>query len=90
VEITQKRGICGARRGRSLSLWHSPGLGMDWQPLQVELDCEQLVHTFEGNEANRSQMAEVLAEIKGASMLLPACKFTHIRRGANHVAHGLA
>jgi hypothetical protein len=49
-----------------------------------------LVRALEGDKANRTQQAVVLAEIKGVTRLLPACRFMHIRRDANQVAHGLA
>jgi hypothetical protein len=71
---------------------HGVLLAAEWfrQPPQVELDCAVLVNELEGNGANRSHMVGVLAEIKEASTLLPACRFMHIQRGANQVAHALA
>jgi hypothetical protein len=40
-------------------------------------------------DAQASQ-AGILEEIKGALSLLPECKFHHVRRGSNEVAHALA
>jgi hypothetical protein len=40
-------------------------------------------------DAQASQ-AGILEEIKGALSLLPECKFNHVRRGSNEVAHALA
>jgi hypothetical protein len=67
-------------------------LAIQWikQPLHVELDCKLLVQGIMHEGENRSQIAGIIAEIKGLCQLLPACNFMHARRSANRVADGLA
>jgi hypothetical protein len=66
-------------------------LTVQWikQPLQVELDCKMLISGIMQEEKNGSQIAGVIAEIKGICQLLLACNFMHARRSINRVADGL-
>jgi hypothetical protein len=67
-------------------------LATQWirQPLQVELDCQLLIEALNKEGENISLLVGVIAKIKGYSLLLLDCRFTHIRRNANQVADGLA
>jgi hypothetical protein len=63
---------------------------MDLQPTLVEADCATLIHALGKVADSRSQWAGVITEIQVLGHLLPACRYDHIRREANQVAHALA
>jgi ribonuclease HI len=57
------------------------------QPIIVESDCLMLIRTLQSQEENRSSWSGLIQEIKGVSMLLPECRFVHVKREANLVTH---
>jgi hypothetical protein len=56
----------------------------------VESDCSSLIRALGPEKVERASCAGIISEITVAANLLPACKFTHVNREANQVAHQLA
>jgi hypothetical protein len=59
------------------------------KPTYAESVCLTLVRALQEYE-DRSAWAGVIAEIKRVANLLSGCRFNHVRRDANMVAHMLA
>jgi hypothetical protein len=64
-------------------------LAVEWirKPAYLETDCSTLIQDIVKENESRSVLAGILSEIKAVGGHLPACKFTHVRRDANIVAH---
>jgi hypothetical protein len=60
------------------------------KPMYAELDCLSLVRVVQVEHEARSTWAGVIYEIKRVGNLLPDCRYTHVCREANMVAHMLA
>jgi hypothetical protein len=71
---------------------HGLRLTMEWirEPTWVESDCSTLINDIVNRNDTRSSLPGILSEIKAVGSLLPACKFTHVRRESISVAHTLA
>jgi hypothetical protein len=86
--------------GESLDLAMQEGKGggdakrisAEWvrQPTMVETNCQNLISDIQKPLNARSGQAGNLAEIKGVQSLLVDCKYMHVHRGGNEVAHTLA
>jgi hypothetical protein len=60
------------------------------QPMIVEADCVGLIKALMMGVQSRAPWAGVISEIRVVGQLPPECRFSHIRREANRVAHELA
>jgi hypothetical protein len=56
----------------------------------LNLTAPILLEAVRGDGIDRSQWAGTISEIRGLSQILPDCKFLHVNRDANRVAHQLA
>jgi ribonuclease HI len=67
-------------------------LAAEWicQPIWVESDCASLIQALGRTTDARSSIFGILSEIQAVKNILPDCKFSHIRRHLNIVAHNLA
>jgi hypothetical protein len=65
------------------------GFDRQQQATAIKLDCLTLIKALKSTES-RSRWEGVIQEIRGASCLLPQCKFQHAKRGCNMAAHKLA
>jgi hypothetical protein len=67
-------------------------LAIEWvrQGVQIEVDCLSLIKAIKGGGEDRAPWRGIISEIISTSNLLPACKFAHVGRQANEVAHRLA
>jgi hypothetical protein len=59
------------------------------QPVCVESDCANLIPTISRKEEDRSRWVGIIKEIQATGDILPGCRFSHIKREANQVAHEL-
>jgi hypothetical protein len=59
------------------------------QPVCVESDCENLILAISRKEEDRSRWVGIIKEIQATGDILPGCRFSHIKREANQVAHEL-
>jgi ribonuclease HI len=59
------------------------------QPVCVESDCANLIQAISQKEEDRSRWAGIIKEIQATGDILPGCRFSHIKREANQVAHEL-
>jgi hypothetical protein len=57
------------------------------QPIHAETNYSGLVKSLRSGGKSIARWAGIIDEIINISNLLPACKFEHIRREANKVAH---
>lgn len=60
------------------------------KPAIIESDCWELVRHLQSTKKTRATWSGLTDEIKAASQLLPASRFSRIKRGSNSVAHALA
>jgi hypothetical protein len=67
-------------------------LASEWvhQPVQFEADYLSLVKAIKGGGGDWAPWGGIISKIISTSNLLLACKFDHVRREANEVAHILA
>jgi hypothetical protein len=67
-------------------------LSMEWIRLstEIETDCAELDKALSNVDVRWSRWVGIISEIKETSRMLPLCKFMHVRREANQVAHDLA
>jgi hypothetical protein len=56
----------------------------------MEADCLLLIKAVQTSVEDRASWAGLIQEIKGVRELLPDCRFSHVRREGNWVAHLIA
>jgi len=73
------------------SLLEGISLALHWcnQPLQIEVDCLEMIKMLENKEADRSVYSTTIEEIKILMKIRQTC-ITHISRSQNSSSHFMA
>jgi hypothetical protein len=68
---------------------HGMRMTLQWAPQLVimESDCLMFIRALQSQGENIFNWLGLIQEIKGASVLLPECRFVHVKRESNLVAH---
>lgn len=93
LSARQARGRCALPEdAEALAILEGIRLAVEWvhQPTVIETDCWSLAKELEQPGAKLSNNYGLLQEIRAARCMLPDCRVSKVRRGANVVAYELA